>query len=130
MILGGTHSDAEHINEINLISKQTEDGDKKQQQENTVKTKDVQQLGQQRAIVVNDSLKSPIDSRGNKGKGNSNRNLIPRPTINSLVGQQEAKEGEFLTAAQGKDLDEESTAQNFLNVARQGGLSQIGRAHV
>lgn len=37
--------------------------------------------------------------------------------------QQEAKEVEFLTTAQGKDLDKESTTQNFLNVARQGDLS-------
>lgn len=46
--------------------------------------------------------------------------LIPKPVKSQLVNQVE-HDGD--RAIGGKDMDEESTAQNLLNIARQGDLS-------
>lgn len=57
--------------------------------------------------------------KGNGGKENESRSLIPKPTKNVLAAYDNNLQEEIQQGVQGKDLDEESTAQFFLNVARQ-----------
>lgn len=51
------------------------------------------------------------------------RAMIPNVTKNSIVPEgKDNEDGEHLEKS-GKDLDEESTAQNFLNIVQQGDIS-------
>lgn len=52
-----------------------------------------------------------------------NKSLIPKPVKNKLVNQEVVHDEEGNNAKKGRDLDEESAVQNFMNVARQGDFS-------
>lgn len=51
------------------------------------------------------------------------RAMIPNVTKNSIVPEGKDNEDEEHLEKSGKDLDEESTAQNFLNIVQQGDIS-------
>jgi len=55
-------------------------------------------------------------------KKNISKNLIPKPIHNQLIVQDNAEE-EQLKRNKGKNMDAESTTQNFINVSRKGDIS-------
>lgn len=56
-------------------------------------------------------------------KDNAAKILIPKPTKNQIAAAEQQKKMEDNTGGKGRDLDVESTSQNFMNIARQGDLS-------
>lgn len=65
------------------------------------------------------SPKKPVNPTGVVQKENTTKNLIPKPTKNQMVTQEFNDDEEQNQRAKGRDMDAESTAQNFMNVARQ-----------
>ncbi|XP_070040273.1 uncharacterized protein [Nicotiana tomentosiformis] len=56
-------------------------------------------------------------------KENVSKNLIPKSFKNQLTTKDVQAEDEDTQLRKGKDLDAESTTQNFMHVARQGDIS-------
>lgn len=57
------------------------------------------------------------------GKENASKSLIQKPIKTQMVAHWEDKGYEENLGVMGRDLDEETSAQNFLNVAKQADLS-------
>ncbi|XP_070048975.1 uncharacterized protein [Nicotiana tomentosiformis] len=66
---------------------------------------------------------SPIISPGQGIKDNQGKKLTFAANINQMMTQDKNGEEEEIFRAKGKDMDEESTFQNFMNVTRHGDLS-------
>lgn len=56
-------------------------------------------------------------------KENVNKNLIPKPIKNQMITQEHNDDEEQNQRAKGRNLDEKSTVQNFMHVARQDDIS-------
>ncbi|XP_016484601.1 uncharacterized protein LOC107805125 [Nicotiana tabacum] len=90
---------------------------------NTTLTHTNDELGGTSNIMQKDQMVSSTETQETAGKEKGCETLIPKHVRTELGTQVNTKEYVGILGTDGKDLDDESTTQNFLNIARQGDIS-------